>query len=110
MHASSARTSLRSCPSLGCAWLHAADHVAPPVQILCAQLRRIVGCCLRGAINRATAACRRNAASEDQTHDLRIMGPTRYQLRYSRRCKSIAQHCTSGIPSVAMDWEDGDGQ
>ena len=24
------------------------------------------------------------AASEDRTHDLRIMGPTRYQLRYSR--------------------------
>jgi hypothetical protein len=26
----------------------------------------------------------RNAASEDRTHDLRIMRPTRYQLRYSR--------------------------
>ena len=26
-----------------------------------------------------------NAASEDRTHDLRIMGPTRHQLRY-RRC------------------------
>ena len=25
-----------------------------------------------------------NAASEDRTHDLRIMRPTRYQLRYSR--------------------------
>ena len=24
------------------------------------------------------------AASEDRTHDLRIMRPTRYQLRYSR--------------------------
>ena len=93
MHASSARTSLRSCPSLGCAWLHAADHVAPPVQILCAQLRRIVGCCLRGAINRATAACRRNAASEDLTHDLRIMRPTRCQLRYSRHAANILAPC-----------------
>ena len=26
-----------------------------------------------------------NAASEDRTHDLRIMRPTRYQLRYRRR-------------------------
>ena len=25
-----------------------------------------------------------NVASEDRTHDLRIMGPTRYQLRYRR--------------------------
>ena len=25
-----------------------------------------------------------NAASEDRTHDLGIMRPTRYQLRYSR--------------------------
>ena len=25
-----------------------------------------------------------NAASEDRTHDLRIMRPTRYQLRYRR--------------------------
>ena len=26
----------------------------------------------------------KNAASEDRTRDLRIMGPTRYQLRYRR--------------------------
>ena len=30
-----------------------------------------------------------NAASEDRTHDLRIMGPTRYQLRY-RCCCSMS--------------------
>ena len=29
----------------------------------------------------------KSAASEARTHDLRIMGPTRYQLRY-RRCVS----------------------
>ena len=28
-----------------------------------------------------------NAASEDRTHDLRIMRPTRCQLRYRRRCE-----------------------
>ena len=27
-----------------------------------------------------------HAASEDRTHDLRIMRPTRCQLRYRRRC------------------------
>ena len=30
------------------------------------------------------------AASEDRTHDLRIMRPTRYQLRYRRFCKRHA--------------------
>ena len=29
----------------------------------------------------------KNAASEDRTHDLRIMRPTRCQLRYRRSCK-----------------------
>ena len=28
-----------------------------------------------------------NAASEDRTHDLRIMRPTRCQLRYRRQCR-----------------------
>ena len=32
--------------------------------------------------------CRlQNAASEDRTHDLRIMRPTRCQLRYRRQCR-----------------------
>ena len=31
-----------------------------------------------------------NAASEDRTHDLRIMRPTRYQLRYSRVLSAAA--------------------
>ena len=31
-----------------------------------------------------TTMCQANAVSEDQTHDLRIMRPTRYQLRYHR--------------------------
>ena len=40
---------------------------------------------------------RENAASEDRTHDLRIMRPTRCQLRYRRRIltftiSSTAQH------------------
>ena len=34
--------------------------------------------------NSACAVKRANAASEDRTHDLGIMGPARYQLRYSR--------------------------
>ena len=33
-----------------------------------------------------------NAVSEDRTHDLRIMRPTRYQLRY-HRLEMIAQKC-----------------
>ena len=32
----------------------------------------------------------KDAASEDRTHDLRIMRPTRYQLRYRRFCKRHA--------------------
>ena len=35
-----------------------------------------------------------NAVSEDRTHDLRIMRPTRYQLRY-HRLKKV--HCSSMI-------------
>ena len=38
--------------------------------------------CLQGA--GAARGSNENAASEDRTHDLRIMRPTRYQLRYCR--------------------------
>ena len=36
-----------------------------------------------------TIATRPNAVSEDRTHDLRIMRPTRYQLRYCRSEKEV---------------------
>ena len=32
-----------------------------------------------------------NAASEDRTHDLKIMRPTRCQLRYRRQCRHPTQ-------------------
>ena len=32
-----------------------------------------------------------NAASEDRTHDLRILGPTRCQLRYRRHCALLIE-------------------
>ena len=35
-----------------------------------------------------------NAASEDRTHDLRIMRPTRCQLRYRRRILTFTIFCT----------------
>ncbi len=41
-----------------------------------------------------------NAASEDQTHDLRIMGPTRCQLRY-RRLNVVAQVWQMSKPAGA---------
>ena len=34
--------------------------------------------------------CAENAVSEDRAHDLRIMGPTRYQLRYCRLASATA--------------------
>ena len=38
-----------------------------------------------------------NAAGEDQTHDLRIMGPTRCQLRYHRTCDTLSESNTVGM-------------
>ena len=38
------------------------------------------------------AAAVRTAAGEDRTHDLRIMRPTRYQLRYCRSCCGPGVH------------------
>ena len=44
-----------------------------------------------------------HAASEDRTHDLRIMRPTRYQLRYRRRCGQGAYaHGRRGFPRQRM--------
>ena len=40
-----------------------------------------------------------NAAGEDRTHDLRIMRPTRYQLRY---CRLHPVEETWGIQGFAM--------
>ena len=40
---------------------------------------------------RRDATFRKSAASEDRTHDLRIMRPTRCQLRYRRQCKHVAK-------------------
>ena len=47
-----------------------------------------------------------HAASEDRTHDLRIMRPTRYQLRYRRRScltkerpPDAQEHSVGDIPS-----------
>ena len=37
-----------------------------------------------------------HAVSEDRTHDLRIMRPTRYQLRYHR-------HCARSTPGVRLE-------
>ena len=48
-----------------------------------------------------------NAASEDRTHDLRVMRPTRCQLRYSRldvlgaRAVSLV-HRYAALPSFTM--------
>ena len=38
-----------------------------------------------------------NAASEDRAHDLRIMGPTRCQLRYHRTCDTLSESNTVGM-------------
>ena len=47
-----------------------------------------------------------NAASEDRTHDLRIMRPTRYQLRYRRFCfyggAAVLTKQASGVPATRI--------
>ena len=45
----------------------------------------------RGPKKKAAAENDLNAASEDRTHDLRIMRPTRYQLHYRRHCYAILE-------------------
>ena len=45
----------------------------------------------RAPRSRRRATKRKNAASEDRTHDLRIMRPTRCQLRYSRLTQAMGE-------------------
>ena len=40
--------------------------------------------CVKEEIAATKGCSTRNAVSEDRAHDLRIMRPTRYQLRYDR--------------------------
>ena len=44
------------------------------------------------------------AASEDRTHDLGIMRPTRYQLRYSRlaSCPYVRAHVSQATNSLSL--------
>ena len=66
-----------------------ADAVLCASRRVCAAYAARLGCLtwyLCGGTS--TEACRDNAASEDRIHDLRIMRPTRYQLRYHRLTNS----------------------